>query len=106
MEDLDEQLVQVKKILGEGQLALVAADMDREESGGLVVIVRPLYDDPGVFGVILADIVSHIANAYTDNGFDPVRARNRVLAVLGDELDFPTDTPRAIREAVRDIPEA
>ena len=106
MEDLDAQLIHVKQVLVEGQLALVAAETEVGPPGGVVVIIRPIYDDPGVFGVILADIVSHVANAYTDSGFDPVRARNRILEVLGDELDFPTDTPRAIREAVRDVPEA
>jgi hypothetical protein len=102
--DIDEQLTMLKDVLGEdSQLLLVASEA---EDGKTIVIVRTLYGDPRHFGVLIADLVTHVANAYVEEGFDPISVRNSLLQALGDELDFPTDSPQAIKKAARAIPEA
>jgi|ETNvirenome_6_85_1030632.scaffolds.fasta_scaffold00900_22 hypothetical protein len=76
-----------------------------EPDGRVLVAVQPSYDDPAGFGLLVADLVGHVANAYASRGFDPVRVRASLLETLGKELDFPTDTPMAIKVARGVIPQ-
>jgi len=99
---LDEQMKIVRDLLTGGDLLFLAVD---REDGQVVVVVNPLFTNPCEFGIVLADMVEHVANAYATAGFDPVRVRQSILGTLGDELDFPTGTPSSVKEARDAIPQ-
>ncbi len=86
----------IRELLEDGDFLFLAVG---QPDGRVVVAVNPAYTDPGEFGVLLADMVRHLTNAYIKEGYDPRSVRNSILSALGAELDWPTDTPRAIQEA-------
>lgn len=52
------------------------------------------WEDPAAYGIMLCDLMKHIANAYSQNeGWKWQDAFNRIRAGLNAELDSPTDTP-------------
>jgi hypothetical protein len=52
------------------------------------------WDDPAAWGLLLADLAHHVANAYVAAGqHTQQQAYQRVLAGLSAELQSPTDTP-------------
>src|SRR5579871_3550042 len=64
------------------------------------VTLIPIYEDPAMWGLLLVDLVSHVANAC--GGDDPIavqEARERVLAGFHAELNNPTDFPKDITDS-------
>ena len=63
--------------------------------GGLVCALRPeTWPDAGNWGIVLADVARHVANAVHEvNGADPGATIGRIRALFEAELDRPTDTP-------------
>ena len=62
--------------------------------GQHVSLKTGIWDDPFAWGIILADLARHVANAYSEtDGLDPSRTLERILAGLNAELDRPTDQP-------------
>jgi hypothetical protein len=61
--------------------------------GRQVILLRAdVWPDPAAWGLMLADMARHLANAYHDaHGMDPAAALRRMLAGLQAELDQPTD---------------
>ena len=59
------------------------------------VSLRPeVWDDSAAWGVAIADIIRHLADAYyATKGSDREETIGRVLSLLHAELDAPTDTP-------------
>jgi hypothetical protein len=59
------------------------------------VSLRPgVWDDPAAWGVMLADLARHVANAYhQDAGIDKKKALQRIKIALDAELSAPTDDP-------------
>ncbi len=54
-----------------------------------------LWDEPAMYGVVLADLAKHIANAYKQkSNRDPRNALERIKAGFDAELESPTDTPK------------
>jgi hypothetical protein len=54
-----------------------------------------IWDDPFVWGMVLADLAGHIANAYEQMaGLDRADVLKRIKAGLDAELASPTDVPR------------
>lgn len=53
-------------------------------------VTVPIYDDPGKWGIILHDLVGHIANGYAHEGMDPVAAMGRILEIFDAERANPT----------------
>ena len=51
-----------------------------------------VFSDPGVWGVVLADAVEHVANAFSQQGEDRDAVRQRVLEFFHKEIANPTDT--------------
>jgi hypothetical protein len=49
------------------------------------------FDHPGVWGVVLADCVQHLVNAYVSQGMDSITVRQAILSSLAAELDEPTE---------------
>ena len=53
-----------------------------------------LWPDPGSWGIMLADLVMHITNAYVQDGSpDAGVVTARILEVFNSEIEQPTDTP-------------
>jgi hypothetical protein len=59
---------------------------------GLVVMVDiNEFDSPGIWGIVLADVVQHLVNAYTKEGMSGQAARAEIITYLQMELNAPTD---------------
>lgn len=63
--------------------------------GRNTVILKPeAWPDPAIWGMLLADVALHIANALTEwRGEDAARILARIREGLVIELGDPTDTP-------------
>ena len=93
----------VQDLLVDGELLLLSVIQEDKE---VVGVVNPLFGDPGTFGIVLADMVTHVVAAYAEASLDPIRVRQSILAALGAELDFPTNTTTSVQKACNDIPQA
>lgn len=59
-----------------------------------VSIRTGLWEDPGAWGILLADLARHVVNALEQEGLvDPVDALTRIRGLFDAELDSPTDIP-------------
>jgi hypothetical protein len=76
------------------------------EGASATVVTRPAFVHPGAYGVLLADMVMHAANAYAHVGYDGASVRNEILSTMGAVLDFPAAHPVAVQNAMRDVPRA
>jgi hypothetical protein len=61
--------------------------------GQHVSLRTSVWKDPFAWGVMLSDLMQHIANAYQDEGFDRLKTLQRIKAGLDAELAHPTDQP-------------
>jgi len=63
--------------------------------GGLHVSLAPdLWDEPGNWGIALADVTRHLADAYTQlQGAERTETIQRIRQIFDAELDSPTDEP-------------
>jgi hypothetical protein len=60
--------------------------------GALHVSLRPAFDDPQAWGMLLADLARHVARIYQNEGKAPeARTLERVRMMFDAELDNPTD---------------
>lgn len=64
-------------------------------NGGLVCSLRPeIWDEPGNWGILLADVARHVANAVNDiKGDDPADTLATIQDYFNRELSNPTDEP-------------
>lgn len=62
-------------------------------NGGLVCSLRPeIWDEPANWGILLADVARHVANAVNElNGSDPDVTLAAIQDYFNRELDDPTD---------------
>jgi hypothetical protein len=58
--------------------------------------LQPLWNDPGAWGLLLADIARHVSRAYADQGRDPEEVLGRILELWNAEWANPTDEPEKI----------
>src|SRR5437879_1023579 len=62
--------------------------------GQHVSLRAEVWKDPAAWGVMLCDLMRHIANAYQqDQGLDLATTLQRIKAGLDAELSSPTDRP-------------
>jgi hypothetical protein len=62
--------------------------------GQHVSILVGQWPDPGSWGIMLADLVGHITNAYVQGGSpDAGVVTSRILEVFNAEIERPTDEP-------------
>ncbi len=60
--------------------------------GALHVSLRPAFDDPQAWGMLLADVARHVSRIYQSEGKAPeARTLERVRMMFDAELDNPTD---------------
>lgn len=64
-------------------------------NGGLVCSLRPeIWEEPGYWGILLADVARHVANAVNDlNGADQSETLAKIREYFMRELNNPTDEP-------------
>lgn len=48
------------------------------------------FDTPGIWGIVLADVVQHLVNAYTRDGMSGPAVRQDIVTLLMTELEKPT----------------
>ena len=60
------------------------------EEGLVVMVDNNEFETPGIWGIVTADIVQHIANAYARDGMSGLAARQEIIHHLMVELDKPT----------------
>jgi hypothetical protein len=64
--------------------------------GGQHVSLNPfVWNDPEVWGMVLADLAGHLANAYEQEmGLDREETLRKITRLLVAELTNPTDSPK------------
>ena len=72
----------------------------QDSGGNLTVVNSSVYEHPGIWGIVLADCVQHIVNAYAGQGLSGQAVREDVLHYLMAELERPTD--KAVMVEVED----
>jgi Domain of unknown function (DUF5076) len=62
---------------------------------GLICSLRPTqWKDSSAWGIVLADVARHVANAFHEaSGDDPAATVARIRKLFNDELRDPTDEP-------------
>jgi hypothetical protein len=58
-----------------------------------VSLKTEVWQDPAAWGLMLADLAKHVANAYAADGMDRAEALRRVYQGLQVKMDSPTDEP-------------
>lgn len=57
-------------------------------------VLKTTWDDPGAWGLLLADVARHAAKAYGNQGTrSETEAMGRIVEALKAELGSPTDDP-------------
>jgi hypothetical protein len=75
--------------------------MRRHADGAISnAIAVETFEQPGVWGIVLADCVQHLVNAYTSMGYESQSVRSHILDTLQREIEQPTD--KAYRMEVED----
>ena len=60
--------------------------------GGLHVSLRPAFDDPEAWGMLIADVTRHVARIYrTESNMPEDRTIERIRNIFDAEMDAPTD---------------
>jgi hypothetical protein len=60
------------------------------------LVLKTTWEDPGAWGLMLADIARHATNAYANEGRNSVEVLSRIRQLFEAELSGPTDTPTQI----------
>ncbi len=60
------------------------------EEGLVVMLDNNEFDTPGIWGIVLADIVQHLVNAYVKDGMSGREVRADIVQMLTAELNAPT----------------
>ena len=64
-----------------------------------VTLKHDVWPDPAAWGILLADLARHVANAYGQSGRDPGDVCRRIREGFEAEMESPTDAPKGkIRE--------
>ena len=96
-----EQTEALNRVIEEGDELVLVVVRSGETATALV---RPAYGHPAAFGVLLADLLEQVADAYVHAGFDPSAVRAELLNSLGQSLEFPMAHPVAVQKAMEDVP--
>jgi hypothetical protein len=60
------------------------------EQGLVCMVNNDEFETPGIWGIVLADVVQHIVNAYVKDGMSGQAVRSDIINYLMTELDTPT----------------
>ena len=62
-------------------------------SGSQEVVLKTTWKDPATWGLMLADIARHAANAYANEGHDRAEVLAQIRQLMDAEFSDPTDVP-------------
>ena len=65
------------------------------ENGLVVMLDNNEFETPAIWGIVLADIVQHLVNAYIKDGMSGREVREDIVAMLMAEINVPTS--KAVR---------
>jgi hypothetical protein len=69
----------------------------RNPDGDMVVMVdNNEFDAPGIWGIVVADIVQHVVNAYVRDGMSGREVRESILEMLISELENPSEKAQGL----------
>jgi hypothetical protein len=71
----------------------------RLNDGMICTINIAEFEDPGPWGIVLADVIQHLTNGYEGRGFPKEAVRAYILSVLHRELSTPTSEACAVNGA-------
>ena len=74
----------------------------REEGGLLIAMDTSAFEDPAAWGVVIADLVQHVANAYAQDGLHGGAVQESIRTVVLKELDAPTEKVTSARWSAGD----
>ena len=57
------------------------------------VVLKTTWKDPATWGLMLADIARHAANAYANEGHDRAEVLAKIRQLIDAEFSDPTDEP-------------
>jgi len=60
------------------------------------LVLKTTWKEPGAWGLMLADIARHAANAYANEGRDRTEVLARIREMLDAEFLAPTDEPQQL----------
>jgi len=60
------------------------------------LVLKTTWKEPGAWGLMLADIARHAANAYANEGRDRTEVLARIREMLDAEFSAPTDEPQQL----------
>ena len=60
------------------------------------LVLKTTWKEPGAWGLMLADIARHAANAYANEGRDRTEVLARIREMLDAEFLAPTDEPKQL----------
>jgi hypothetical protein len=73
--------------------------LSREEGGLLIAMDISAFGDPAAWGIVIADLVQHVANAYAQEGLHGPSVQASVREIVLRELDAPTEKVTSARWA-------
>jgi len=68
----------------------------RHDDGMICTFNAAEFEDPGPWGIVLADVIQHITNGYAGRGFPREVVRAYILSVLDRELSSPTSEAQVV----------
>lgn len=68
---------------------------DNDSPGVIVALDNTAFESPGAWGIVIADLVAHVANAYQQDGYSGLAVLEDVRRIVLAELAAPTDKPEA-----------
>lgn len=72
------------------------------EQGLVCMINNNEFETPGIWGIVLADVVQHLVNAYVKDGLGGREVRADIIQMLTAELDAPTAKAQRIEPDWKD----
>ena len=83
-----------EQVTSDPQAAEILSVWLRSDANNVVVLKPDTWPDPLAWGLLLADISRHLANALAESSHaDPAQTIARIRAGFNVEMDSPTDTP-------------
>lgn len=74
---------------------ILVVKKDGDGPGLIVALDNTAFELPAAWGIVIADLVQHVANAYQQDGYAGRAVLDEVRAIVRAELERPTDKPEA-----------
>ena len=74
---------------------ILVVKKDADSPGVIVALDNTVFERPGAWGIVIADLVAHVANAYQQDGYSGRAVLEEVRRIVLAELAAPTDKPEA-----------